>query len=144
MSTLTPTKSQLIFGREPAFWSSFVMAVVAGVVAFGTPIGTEVQSYISAFVAAVLSAYLATKVRPLSVAVFVGVVQTALPLLVAAGLTLTTEQTGVILVLAPIILNLLLVRPQVTPTASTVVESDGTLSQRVIDPTGSVTEVRGD
>jgi hypothetical protein len=114
----TPTTSQLILGREPAFWTSFVMAIVAAVVAFGTPVGTETQGYIAAFVNAALAAVLATKVRPLSIAVFVGVVQTALPLLVALGLNLSSEQQGVLLTLAPIILNLLIVRPQVTPNSA--------------------------
>ncbi|EOM77303.1 hypothetical protein DW322_21290 [Rhodococcus rhodnii] len=114
MSAVTSTK--LILGREPAFWSAFVMAIVAAVVAFGVDVSTETQGLIQAFVNAVLGAIVAAAVRPVSIAAFVAVVQTALPLLVAFGLDLTTEQQGVLLTLAPLILNLLLVRPQATPT----------------------------
>lgn len=116
--------TKLILGREPAFWSSLVMAVVAAVAAFAVTIDTETQGLIQAFVNATLGAVVAATVRPISIAAFVAVVQTALPLLVAFGLDLSTAQQGVLLTLAPLILNMIL-RPQVTPKMKPAVTGEG-------------------
>ena len=117
MTTQTPalTRTQLVFGKEPAAWVGLVQAVLAAVVIFGLPLTTEQSGLIVAFVNAVLGAYLALKVRPIMVAAVVAVVQTALPLLVAFGLPLTDQQQGVLLTLTGVILTTFLVRPQATP-----------------------------
>lgn len=109
------TATQLIFGREPAFWVGFVQALVSLVTAFGLSLSSEQQGSIMALASAVFGAWLAYSVRPIAVAAFSTLIQASLALVVAFGLNFTVEQQGVILTFSSILLNMILVRPQVEP-----------------------------
>ena len=107
--------TSLVFGREPAVWLSLVAAVVALVAGF-TPIDVEVQAGIQAFAGAVLGLIVAIMVRPVAPAAVTAVLQTGAPLLVLAfDLPLTDVQLGLVYAFTTVLLNLLLVRPQVEP-----------------------------
>ncbi|QEM41579.1 holin [Gordonia phage Forza] len=113
----TSVKTGLVFGREPAVWTAAVMAVVALIAGFGVEINTDVQGLIQAVVNAVLGLIVVLKVRENVLPAVIAVISTSLPLLVAFGLNLTNEQQGLILIAAPLVLNLLFIRPQVTTKA---------------------------
>lgn len=110
---LTPT--QLIFGREPAFWAGAVQAAVSLLTSLGLSLTPEQQGSIVAGASALIGLWLAYQVRPLSVAAFTTVIQAGLALAVAFGLTLSVEQQGAALAIAAVVLNMVLVRPQVIP-----------------------------
>lgn len=106
--------TKYILGREPAVWSSLIMAAVALLVAFGIDVSTDAQGLIQAFVNAVLALVVVGAVRENILPAAVAVVNTTVPLVVAFGLHLTPAQQGAILAIAPIVLNMVIIRPQVT------------------------------
>lgn len=113
----SPTTARLVFGREPAVWSSLVMAVVALLVAFGVDVSTETQGLIQAAVNAVLGLVVAALVHENVLPAVIAVIGAVLPLVVAFGFDITEAQQGAILAVAPIVLGILFTRPQVTPKA---------------------------
>lgn len=120
--TVTTSAPARIFGREPAVWLSLVAAAVALVAGF-TPISTDTQAGIQAFAGAVLGLIVAVMVRPVAPAAVTAVLQTGAPLVVLAfDLPLTQEQLGLVYAFTTVLLNLLLVRPQVDPPVPLVVD----------------------
>lgn len=113
MNTLSTT--QRIFGREPAIWVGLVQAFVTMIIMFGLPITTEQGALIVALFNGAAGAYLAFKVRPIAVGSIVAFIQAAVALLVGFGLNLTTDQQGVLLTFAALLLNVMIVRPNVEP-----------------------------
>lgn len=113
-----PTRTpRLVFGREPAAWTSAIMAAVALIVAFGIQVSTETQGIIQAFVNAILALIVIVTVKDNILPGIVAVIQTGLPLLVAFGFDVSTEQQGAILAASSLFLGLVVTRPQVTPKA---------------------------
>lgn len=106
---------RLILGREPAAISAAVMAVVALVSGFVLPISTGTQALIQTLVGAVLALWVLVAVRENVVPGILAVVQAALPLVVVAGVDLSTEQQGMIYAAASLILGLVAGRPNLTP-----------------------------
>lgn len=116
--TTTLTTTQKIFGREPAIWVGLVQAFVTMVIMFGLPITTEQGALIVAVFNGGAGAYLAYKVRPIAVGSIVAFIQSGVALLVGFGLNLTTDQQGVLLTFVALLLNVMIVRPNVEPQVS--------------------------
>ncbi|MDJ0006524.1 hypothetical protein [Gordonia alkanivorans] len=114
------TSNRLVFGREPAAWTSAIMASVALLVAFGIDVSTETQGLIQAAVNAILGLIVVVSVRENVLPAIIAVIQTGLPLVVAFGLHLTEAQQGAVLAASSLTLGLLFTRPQVTPKATPI------------------------
>lgn len=122
MTTATAPAPRLVFGREPAAWTSLISAALVLLTTFGISISTETQGIILAAVNAVLGLIVVIAVRESVYPALVAVVQTAIPLVVAFGLDLTDAQQGAILAAATVTLGFAFTRPQVTPKVSTPVQ----------------------
>lgn len=118
--TTNPSTTSLVFGREPAAWTSLVSATLVLLTTFGLSISTETQGVIIAAVNAVFGLIVVIMVRESIYPALVAVVQTAIPLVVAFGLHLTDAQQGAILAAATVLIGFVLTRPQVTPKANIV------------------------
>lgn len=110
--------SKTIFGREPAFWTMAVQAVLVFGVAFGLNLTDTQTGAIVILVNAVMGVALAVLVRPINVAVFNTLAQAVLTAVVAFGLGFTASQIGAISGMVGLLLSYLAVRPQVVPLAT--------------------------
>lgn len=115
--TTSSASPRLVFGREPAAWTSLISAALVLLTTFGITISTETQGIILAAANAVLGLIVVITVRESVYPALIAVVQTAIPLVVAFGLHLTEAQQGAILAAATVTLGFAFTRPQVTPKA---------------------------
>lgn len=107
----------MIFGRDPAFWTGVVKALLAMLISFGlfglTPI---VAGGILAAVSAVLAFYVAWTTNENAFALGIGAAEAIIALGVTLGLHWNTDQIAAIMGLVTIVLGVI-TRTQVSPLA---------------------------
>lgn len=105
----------MTFRREPTLYVQALGALLALLVTFQLDwLTAEQAALVLALVTAVVTAVNAWKVRPISPAVFTGVVTAGAALLGAYGLDFSQERVGAVSVVVQMLLTLL-TRVQVTP-----------------------------
>ncbi|GAA0403237.1 hypothetical protein GCM10009530_64040 [Microbispora corallina] len=101
-----------IFGREPAAWLHALQAVLAFLVTLpalnALGFTSEVSSWVMTIAAGVVALLVALATRPMVVSALTGAVQTILTGLVAFGLPLSEQSTGVAVAALNIVLMLLM------------------------------------
>lgn len=90
-----------VFGREPAFWVGVVQAVIAfvltiGQVADALNLTDERTAWIMAVINGISALYLAYVMRETMAAALVEAAKAVVGLLVAYGITLTTQQMSIV------------------------------------------------
>lgn len=121
MTTLTahagvipPSKTRLIFGREPAAWIAVVDVTLVLIASFGLPLTSGQTGAVIAVLTALGGLFTTWAVQPIAPALFVTAAKVAVALVTAFGLNLDAGQQGAILSAATVVLTLIL-RNQVTP-----------------------------
>ena len=108
-----------VFGREPAFWLSFVAAAVALFSATVFELSVDQQGVLNAVTAAVFGVLTAWSVSAeKAVPAIVGLFKAAIAVALAFGLSLAPEVQSTALVFVEILLTGLLVRPNVSAPVS--------------------------
>jgi hypothetical protein len=110
--------------REPALLIDLAETLVLMLVAFGLGLSGDQQTYIVAAVIAGLGLIKASMTRPFAVAALTDFGRVALCLLASFGVGLTADQIA-LSVTALGLLTSVILRGQVTPTSSPVVEAGG-------------------
>jgi hypothetical protein len=107
-----------ICGREPAVIVGFLEAALATLLSFGfVDLTKEQLGAITATVSALLGLYVAAATKDTLLGVFLALGKALLSLGVAFGLSLTSEQTGVLIALGTAMVGLFQ-RTQTTPLAN--------------------------
>jgi hypothetical protein len=110
--------------REPALLISIAESLVLLFVAFGAGLSGDQQSYIVAGVVAVLGLLKAFLTRPFAVAALTDAARAVLVLVASFGIGLTADQIAM-LVMTLGLITTVIIRGQITPAKSPVVESGG-------------------
>lgn len=110
--------------REPALLIDLAETLVLMVVAFGLGLSGDQQNYIVAAVVALLGLLKAAMTRPFAVAFLTDFGRAALVLLAAFGVGLSADQIALIVTALGTVTTVIL-RGQVTPAKSPVIEPDG-------------------
>ena len=107
----------MIFGRDPAFWTGVVKALLALLVSFGVlGLTPEVAGSVLAAASAVLAFYVAWRTNENAFALGIGAAEALIALGVTFGLHWNTDQIAAIMGLVTIALGVI-TRTQVSPLA---------------------------
>lgn len=110
--------------REPALLIEIVSLVVVTVVSFGVGLKGDQQTYIVAAFVALLGLLKAFLTRPFVVAFLTDFIRAGLILAASFGAALTADQISQVAMLVGLITTVV-IRAQITPTRSPVVEQGG-------------------
>lgn len=130
-------RATAILGREPAAWVGLIEAVLAVLVVFALGVTSESAGLILAAISAAAGCYVAWATRDTALGVILALAKALVALGVYYGLTLSAEQTAVILGLVPVVVGFWQ-RTQTSPVADPVDPSPTqVVPGQVIDPTVS-------
>lgn len=108
MSNAYPVKANAvqIFGREPAFWTALIEAVLSACLAAGgSGLTSKRIALIMAVVTAAFGVYSAYVTKDSMLAVGVGLAKAVLALLVGYGLKLSADQVSTVIAIVTIVLG---------------------------------------